>query len=77
MQVTGPMATDVKSTSRVIAILVVLSILPYVNALDAGFTLDDLPNIRDNPAVTKGIDPTEIFAPRCRCLPISTARLQS
>jgi len=56
------MATDLKSTARVVAMLIALSILPYWNALSAGFTLDDLPNIRENPAVTMGIDPTEIFA---------------
>jgi protein O-mannosyl-transferase len=56
------MATDLKSTTRVMAILLALSILPYWNALNAGFTLDDLPNIRENTAVTMGIDPTEILA---------------
>jgi Flp pilus assembly protein TadD len=56
------METELKPTARTIAILVALSVLPYLNALTAGFTLDDLPNIRDNAAVIKGIDLTEIFA---------------
>ncbi len=54
--------SEIKPSARVIALLVVLSILPYLNALAAGFTLDDLPNIRENAAVTKGIDLTEILA---------------
>jgi len=56
------MTTDLKFPIRVGAILIVLSVLPYLNALNAGFTLDDLPNVRANTAVTMGIDPTEILA---------------
>jgi Tfp pilus assembly protein PilF len=56
------MASELKSTGRALVILAVLSVLPYLNALTAGFTLDDLPNIRQNPTVTKGIDLTETFA---------------
>jgi tetratricopeptide (TPR) repeat protein len=54
--------TDLKPSAQVIALLAVLSILPYLNALRAGFTLDDVPNIREYAAVTKGIDLTEIVA---------------
>jgi Flp pilus assembly protein TadD len=46
----------------VVGLLLLLAVLPYLNALTAGFTLDDLPNIRENAAVTKGVDLTEIFA---------------
>lgn len=56
------MATKMKRSGRIIALLAVLSIAPYLNALAAGFTLDDVPNIRDNEAVTKGLDLTEILA---------------
>lgn len=56
------METELKPNARTIAMLVALSILPYLNALTAGFTLDDLPNIRDNAAVINGFDLTEIFA---------------
>jgi protein O-mannosyl-transferase len=56
------MATDAKARPRVLVMLAVLSVLPYLNALTAGFTLDDLPNIRENTAVTGGVDLTQIFA---------------
>ena len=56
------MATDRKATAQVVVILAALSVIPYLNALTAGFTLDDMPNIRENAAVTKGVDLTEIFA---------------
>jgi len=62
MQPTDTMATEPTPSARVIALLAVLGVLPYLNALSAGFTLDDLPNIRENAAVIKGIDLTEIFA---------------
>jgi Tfp pilus assembly protein PilF len=39
------------------AILVVAAVLPYLNALPAGFVFDDGPVIRDNPAVTGPFDP--------------------
>lgn len=47
---------------QLVGFLVLLAIVPYLNTLTAGFTLDDLPNIRENAAVTNGIDLTEIFA---------------
>lgn len=65
------MATERQSRPRIIAFLAVLSVLPYLNALRADFTLDDFENIRGNAAVTKGIDLTEIFAtpmPMLTCL---------
>jgi Flp pilus assembly protein TadD len=55
----------------VLGLLLLVAVLPYLNALTAGFTLDDWPNIRENPAVTKGVDPTEILAtplPMLACL---------
>jgi Tfp pilus assembly protein PilF len=62
MQATGTLLTDLKANTRGIAFLAALSILPYLNALSAGFTLDDLPNIREYDAVTKGIDLTAVLA---------------
>jgi Flp pilus assembly protein TadD len=60
------MATDqppIDRTSRsALGLLVLLAALPYLNTLTAGFALDDLPNIRENAAVTRGVDLTEIFA---------------
>jgi len=62
MQPTAPLPTRSTASRRVIALLAVLSVLPYLNALTAGFTLDDLPNVRENAAVIKGVDVTEIFS---------------
>jgi tetratricopeptide (TPR) repeat protein len=45
-----------------IAVVVLLALLPYLNALQAGFTLDDGPVIRGNVSVTDGIDIGRIFA---------------
>ena len=42
--------------------LALLAVLPYLNALRAGFTYDDGLLIRRNPLVTGGIDPVGIFA---------------
>jgi Tfp pilus assembly protein PilF len=36
--------------------LALLAVLPFLNALGAGFTLDDEPDILNNPAVTGGVD---------------------
>jgi Tfp pilus assembly protein PilF len=62
MQPTIPTATESKASVRLVAVLAVLAVLPYLNALTAGFTLDDLPNVRENAAVINGIDFTGIFA---------------
>ena len=56
------MQTERTRVRAAAGILLLLSILPYCNTLRAGFTLDDWPNVRENPAVTSGIDLTEIFA---------------
>ena len=42
--------------------LVLFAIVPYLNALQAGFTFDDKPQIRDNPAVMRGVDPIFVLA---------------
>src|ERR1700687_3234360 len=55
-----PAADAVHSRARVTArwcvLLLLLAVLPYLNALSADFTLDDEPDIRNNSAVTHGID---------------------
>ena len=57
------MQTDGKIGKRLIVVaLVLLAVLPYLNALDAGFTFDDDPQIRSNRAVTGGIDPVLLLA---------------
>src|SRR5262249_4946052 len=57
MQEMAPMPTSLSSHWRMMAALGVLAVAPYLNALHAGFTFDDLPMVRDNPLVTQGIDP--------------------
>jgi Tfp pilus assembly protein PilF len=47
---------------RVVGLVVLLAVLPYLNALTAGFTLDDETVIRANPVVTQGLDAVRIFA---------------
>jgi tetratricopeptide (TPR) repeat protein len=42
--------------------LCLVALLPYVNALRADFTFDDLPHIRNNPVVTEGVDVWRIFS---------------
>jgi hypothetical protein len=49
-------ASDVRISGRALALLALLALLPYLNAMADGFTLDDEPSIRNNPAVTRGID---------------------
>src|SRR3990172_8125874 len=44
------------------AALLALVILPYANALTAGFTLDDEAVIRQNAIVTNGVDPIGVLA---------------
>jgi hypothetical protein len=53
---------DKATSTRVVLAAAVLAILPFVNALGAGFTFDDIPSIRENPAVTQGIDPVGALA---------------
>jgi tetratricopeptide (TPR) repeat protein len=56
------MLTEVNTSRRIVVLLALLAVLPYLNALGAGFTLDDEPNIRTNAAVIGGIDPIRILA---------------
>jgi tetratricopeptide (TPR) repeat protein len=42
--------------------LALLALLPYGNTITTGFTFDDEPDIRNNTAVTAGIDPLQILA---------------
>jgi Flp pilus assembly protein TadD len=49
-------------TWRIGVALMVLAMLPYLNALNADFTLDDELQIQVNPAVTMGVDPLRILA---------------
>jgi protein O-mannosyl-transferase len=51
------MLTDGHRVRPMLAALGLLALVPYLNALRAGFTFDDLPLVRDNPLVTGGIDP--------------------
>jgi tetratricopeptide (TPR) repeat protein len=58
---------DRRPTERTISwpavgLVVLLAVLPYLNALTAGFTLDDETVIRTNPVVTRGLDPWRILA---------------
>ena len=50
------MASDVKISRRTVVMLTLLAFVPYLNALRAGFTLDDVPTVRNNPAVSRGVD---------------------
>jgi protein O-mannosyl-transferase len=55
------MRTAPEASMRVVALLALLAIVPHLNALAAGFTFDDIPNVRNNPAVTGGVDPIRIL----------------
>jgi protein O-mannosyl-transferase len=55
------LCTAPEASWRVVALLALLAIVPHLNALAAGFTFDDIPNVRNNPAVTGGIDPVGIL----------------
>ncbi len=56
------MLTDTAASKRVLALLFVLALLPYANALSTGFAFDDEAVIRQNPVVTERIDPLRILA---------------
>lgn len=56
------MASDVRISWRTVVLLALLAFMPYLNALRAGFTLDDVPAIRNNPSVTRGVDLVEILS---------------
>ncbi len=56
------MATEGKVPWRRVLLVTALAIGPYLNAVRADFTLDDLPNVCHNAAVTGGLDVTRIFA---------------
>jgi len=47
---------------RSLLLIALLAILVYANALQAGFTFDDWPDIRRNSAVTGGVDVLRIFS---------------
>lgn len=53
-------AQGTRVPKRALLALAVLAILPYLNAVPAGFTFDDEYQIRTNPAVKGGIDLTQI-----------------
>jgi protein O-mannosyl-transferase len=55
-------ACGAPSRARAIILLALLAMLVYANALQTGFTFDDEPDIRQNHAVTGGVDWVEIFA---------------
>ena len=55
-------AADVRPL-RLSLTLLLLAVLPYVNALEAGFTLDDEPQIWTNPAVTQGVAKPPLLPP--------------
>lgn len=48
--------TDAKMSWGSLPYLILLAVLPYLNTLKAGFTLDDEPVIVTNPIVTNGVD---------------------
>ncbi len=50
------------SPARLALLLGVLAILPYLDALQTDFTLDDVKVIRDNPMVTGGESPLRLLA---------------
>jgi len=56
------MWSEVKVTRRVVVLLASLGVAAYVNALAAGFTFDDEPDIRNNPTVTEGVDLIRVLA---------------
>ena len=49
-------------SARLALFLAVLAILPYTNAVTAGFTLDDQPQIRENAAVIGSVDLLKILS---------------
>ena len=57
-----PLSLQVTTSPRLVALLAVLTLIVYVNALPAGFTFDDEPQIVHNPTVTNGIDLLSILA---------------
>ncbi|MBI3785332.1 MAG: DUF1736 domain-containing protein [Deltaproteobacteria bacterium] len=54
--------SDPLGKRRRVAIVLILAVLPYLNALSDGFTFDDGPVILQNPAVIEGLDVGRIFA---------------
>jgi len=59
---TAQRQTDEPSWASAWGALVLLAVLPYLNALRAGFTFDDFPYVRENAAITGGFNLTEIIA---------------
>ena len=56
------MTNEMNGQWRALTLLTLLAVAPYLNAMVATFALDDIPTIRENPAVTGGVDPVKIFA---------------
>jgi hypothetical protein len=57
-----PRPIEARILRNVAGLLVLLAVLPYINALTAGFSLDDETVIRTNGAETEGVDPIRILA---------------
>jgi len=51
-----------RPTVRALMLIVVVAVVPYLNALQADFTFDDHPHIRNNPVVTDGLDVWRVLA---------------
>ena len=56
------MPTEPTPLARLVFCLAALAVVVYLNALPAGFTFDDEPDIVNNPAVTQGVDPVSSLA---------------
>ncbi|MBI3785333.1 MAG: tetratricopeptide repeat protein [Deltaproteobacteria bacterium] len=57
-----PVAGKQSQSIWLLAAVMLLAIVPYLNALSDGFTLDDEPQILTNPVVHGGVDPIGILA---------------
>jgi protein O-mannosyl-transferase len=55
-------ASVVLAALRLCVLLMVVAVMPYLNAIGANFAFDDEPHIRTNTAVTGGVDMWRIFA---------------
>ncbi len=60
--VRGRAAVPAIGGARLAVLVAVMALLPYTNALTAGFTLDDGPQIRENAAVVGGVDVIRILS---------------
>jgi hypothetical protein len=57
-----PWPLDARLSPYLVGLVLLLAVLPYLNALTAGFTLDDEAVIRQNGTVTAGVDPIGVLA---------------